>query len=67
MGQTPPKLPQPPPECYITPPGRRHRRVPAAFADVIAALWHPDSSEAVNPGRFKAVFQKYVPSFTGYR
>jgi len=40
---------------------------PAAFADVIAALWHPDSSEAVNPGRFKAVFQKYVPSFTGYR
>uniref|UniRef100_A0A8C3UN57 Ubiquitin carboxyl-terminal hydrolase 21 n=1 Tax=Catharus ustulatus TaxID=91951 RepID=A0A8C3UN57_CATUS len=39
---------------------------PPAFADVIAALWHPDSSEAVNPGRFKAVFQKYVPSFTGY-
>ncbi|XP_033927231.1 ubiquitin carboxyl-terminal hydrolase 21 isoform X2 [Melopsittacus undulatus] len=37
-----------------------------AFADVIAALWHPDAAEAVNPGRFKAVFQKYVPSFTGY-
>uniref|UniRef100_A0A8V5GMA4 Ubiquitin carboxyl-terminal hydrolase 21 n=1 Tax=Melopsittacus undulatus TaxID=13146 RepID=A0A8V5GMA4_MELUD len=39
---------------------------PRAFADVIAALWHPDAAEAVNPGRFKAVFQKYVPSFTGY-
>uniref|UniRef100_A0A8D0GU72 ubiquitinyl hydrolase 1 n=1 Tax=Sphenodon punctatus TaxID=8508 RepID=A0A8D0GU72_SPHPU len=37
-----------------------------AFADVIATLWHPDSTDAANPGRFKAVFQKYVPSFTGY-
>ena len=38
-----------------------------AFADVIGALWHPDSCEAVNPTRFRAVFQKYVPSFSGYR
>nr|KAF6414722.1 ubiquitin specific peptidase 21 [Molossus molossus] len=37
-----------------------------AFADVIGALWHPDSCEAVNPTRFRAVFQKYVPSFSGY-
>lgn len=49
------------------PPGpRAPQELTEAFADVIAALWHPDSSEAVNPGRFKAVFQKYVPSFTGY-
>lgn len=40
---------------------------PIAFADVIGALWHPDSCEAVNPTRFRAVFQKYVPSFSGYR
>ncbi|OXB72343.1 UNVERIFIED_CONTAM: hypothetical protein H355_015642 [Colinus virginianus] len=50
------------------PPGpRAPQELTEAFADVIAALWHPDSTEAVNPGRFKAVFQKYVPSFTGYR
>ncbi|KAK2540174.1 ubiquitin carboxyl-terminal hydrolase 21 isoform X1 [Columba livia] len=49
------------------PPGpRAPQELTEAFADVIAALWHPESSEAVNPGRFKAVFQKYVPSFTGY-
>ncbi|XP_027583887.1 ubiquitin carboxyl-terminal hydrolase 21 [Pipra filicauda] len=49
------------------PPGpRAPQELTEAFADVIAALWHPDSSEPVNPGRFKAVFQKYVPSFTGY-
>ncbi|KAF1395827.1 Ubiquitin carboxyl-terminal hydrolase 21, partial [Spheniscus humboldti] len=49
------------------PPGpRAPQELTEAFADVIAALWHPDSSEAVNPGRFKAIFQKYVPSFTGY-
>ncbi|OXB55819.1 hypothetical protein ASZ78_007137, partial [Callipepla squamata] len=49
------------------PPGSRApQELTEAFADVIAALWHPDSTEAVNPGRFKAVFQKYVPSFTGY-
>ncbi|XP_010565186.1 ubiquitin carboxyl-terminal hydrolase 21 isoform X2 [Haliaeetus albicilla] len=49
------------------PPGTRApQELTEAFADVIAALWHPDSSEAVNPGRFKAIFQKYVPSFTGY-
>ncbi|KAM6395263.1 LOW QUALITY PROTEIN: ubiquitin carboxyl-terminal hydrolase 21 [Rhynochetos jubatus] len=49
------------------PPGpRAPQELTEAFADVIAALWHPDPAEAVNPGRFKAVFQKYVPSFTGY-
>ncbi|NXK14688.1 UBP21 hydrolase, partial [Herpetotheres cachinnans] len=49
------------------PPGSRTpQELTEAFADVIAALWHPDSSEAPPPGRFKAVFQKYVPSFTGY-
>ncbi|NXI61293.1 UBP21 hydrolase, partial [Anseranas semipalmata] len=45
---------------------RAPQELTEAFADVIAALWHPDSTEAVNPGRFKAIFQKYVPSFTGY-
>ncbi|XP_053134917.1 ubiquitin carboxyl-terminal hydrolase 21 isoform X2 [Hemicordylus capensis] len=45
---------------------RAQQELTEAFADVIAALWHPDSTEAANPGRFKAVFQKYVPSFTGY-
>uniref|UniRef100_A0A8C3L273 ubiquitinyl hydrolase 1 n=1 Tax=Chrysolophus pictus TaxID=9089 RepID=A0A8C3L273_CHRPC len=49
------------------PPGPRSpQELTEAFADVIAALWHPESTEAVNPGRFKAIFQKYVPSFTGY-
>ncbi|XP_042640717.1 ubiquitin carboxyl-terminal hydrolase 21-like isoform X2 [Tyto alba] len=49
------------------PPGpRAPQELTEAFADVITALWHPDSSEAINPGRFKAIFQKYVPSFTGY-
>ncbi|XP_042750935.1 ubiquitin carboxyl-terminal hydrolase 21-like, partial [Lagopus leucura] len=49
------------------PPGARGpQELTEAFADVIAALWHPESTEAVNPGRFKAIFQKYVPSFTGY-
>uniref|UniRef100_A0A8C3SJ47 Ubiquitin carboxyl-terminal hydrolase 21 n=1 Tax=Chelydra serpentina TaxID=8475 RepID=A0A8C3SJ47_CHESE len=45
---------------------RAQQELTEAFADVINSLWHPDSTEAVNPGRFKAVFQKYVPSFTGY-
>ncbi|XP_069460772.1 ubiquitin carboxyl-terminal hydrolase 21 isoform X2 [Ambystoma mexicanum] len=45
---------------------RAQQELTEAFIDVISALWHPDSSEAVNPGRFKAIFQKYVPSFTGY-
>ncbi|XP_062454138.1 ubiquitin carboxyl-terminal hydrolase 21 isoform X3 [Rhea pennata] len=45
---------------------RAQQELTEAFADVITALWHPDSTEAVNPGRFKAIFQKYVPSFTGY-
>ncbi|XP_018089038.1 ubiquitin carboxyl-terminal hydrolase 21 isoform X2 [Xenopus laevis] len=37
-----------------------------AFADVIASLWSPDPPDAANPARLKSVFQKYVPSFTGY-
>ncbi|CAM5175309.1 unnamed protein product [Eretmochelys imbricata] len=45
---------------------RAQQELTEAFADVISSLWHPDSTEAVDPGRFKAVFQKYVPSFTGY-
>uniref|UniRef100_A0A8D2J7R5 Ubiquitin carboxyl-terminal hydrolase n=1 Tax=Varanus komodoensis TaxID=61221 RepID=A0A8D2J7R5_VARKO len=45
---------------------RTQQELTEAFADVIATLWHPDSTEAANPSRFKAVFQKYVPSFTGY-
>uniref|UniRef100_A0A8C6YV24 ubiquitinyl hydrolase 1 n=1 Tax=Nothoprocta perdicaria TaxID=30464 RepID=A0A8C6YV24_NOTPE len=55
-------------EFQQEPPGgpRAPQELTEAFADVISALWHPDSTEAVNPGRFKAVFQKYVPSFTGY-
>uniref|UniRef100_A0A8C8SLP2 Ubiquitin carboxyl-terminal hydrolase n=1 Tax=Pelusios castaneus TaxID=367368 RepID=A0A8C8SLP2_9SAUR len=47
-------------------PSRAQQELTEAFAEVIADLWHPDATEAVNPGRFKAVFQKYVPSFTGY-
>ncbi|KAM6434760.1 ubiquitin carboxyl-terminal hydrolase 21 isoform 2-T2 [Liasis olivaceus] len=45
---------------------RTQQELTEAFADVISTLWHPDSTEAANPSRFKAVFQKYVPSFTGY-
>lgn len=54
----------------LSPPTNTHSLsmpFPPAFADVIGALWHPDSCEAVNPTRFRAVFQKYVPSFSGYR
>ncbi|XP_030043683.1 ubiquitin carboxyl-terminal hydrolase 21 isoform X2 [Microcaecilia unicolor] len=49
-------------------PGSSHTQqdLTEAFADVIAALWHADTPEAVNPGWFKTVFQRYVPSFTGY-
>ncbi|XP_015686282.1 ubiquitin carboxyl-terminal hydrolase 21-like, partial [Protobothrops mucrosquamatus] len=45
---------------------RTQQELTEALADVIATLWHPDTSEAANPSRFKSVFQKYVPSFTGY-
>ncbi|XP_032948951.1 ubiquitin carboxyl-terminal hydrolase 21 isoform X4 [Rhinolophus ferrumequinum] len=48
------------------PGGGRAQELTEAFADVIGALWHPDSCEAVNPTRFRTVFQKYVPSFSGY-
>uniref|UniRef100_A0A8C5PTT1 Ubiquitin carboxyl-terminal hydrolase n=1 Tax=Leptobrachium leishanense TaxID=445787 RepID=A0A8C5PTT1_9ANUR len=37
-----------------------------AFADVLVSLWSPEVTDAVNPSRLKSVFQKYVPSFTGY-
>nr|DBA13903.1 TPA: hypothetical protein GDO54_004929 [Pyxicephalus adspersus] len=37
-----------------------------SFADVIASLWSPEALDAANPTRLRAVFQKYVPSFTGY-
>ncbi|XP_043819657.1 ubiquitin carboxyl-terminal hydrolase 21 isoform X3 [Dromiciops gliroides] len=46
--------------------GRAQQELTEAFADVLGALWHPDSCEAVNPTRFRTVFQKYVPSFSGY-
>ncbi|XP_075464016.1 ubiquitin carboxyl-terminal hydrolase 21 isoform X1 [Ascaphus truei] len=45
---------------------RSQHELTEAFAVVIASLWSPDASDAVNPARFKVVFQKYVPSFTGY-
>ncbi|KAM9294175.1 ubiquitin carboxyl-terminal hydrolase 21 [Gastrophryne carolinensis] len=37
-----------------------------AFAEVVATLWSMDAPDATNPARLRAVFQKYVPSFTGY-
>uniref|UniRef100_A0A8C6A6Z5 Ubiquitin carboxyl-terminal hydrolase n=1 Tax=Marmota marmota marmota TaxID=9994 RepID=A0A8C6A6Z5_MARMA len=47
-------------------PGRaQDQELTEAFADVIGALWHPNSCEAVDPAEFQAVFQKYVPSFSG--
>ncbi|XP_053560463.1 ubiquitin carboxyl-terminal hydrolase 21 [Bombina bombina] len=45
---------------------RAQQELTEAFADVLASLWSPDPPDAVNPTRLKAVFQKYVPSFTGY-
>lgn len=45
---------------------RAQQELTEAFSDVIVALWHPDSTDAVNPVRFKSIFQKYVPSFMGY-
>ncbi|KAM5126463.1 LOW QUALITY PROTEIN: ubiquitin carboxyl-terminal hydrolase 21-like [Callospermophilus lateralis] len=36
-----------------------------AFADVIGALWHPNSCESVDPTEFQDVFQKYIPFFSG--
>ncbi|KAM4690086.1 ubiquitin carboxyl-terminal hydrolase 21 [Rhinophrynus dorsalis] len=45
---------------------RTQQELTEAFADVIASLWRPDAPDAVNPARLKSVFQKYVPSFTGY-
>ncbi|KAM4797574.1 ubiquitin carboxyl-terminal hydrolase 21-like [Urocitellus parryii] len=47
-------------------PGRgQDQELTEAFADVMGALWHPNSCEAVDPTEFQAVFQKYVPSFSG--
>lgn len=37
-----------------------------AFSDVLADLWRPESSEPASPGKFKCVFQKFFPYFTGY-
>ncbi|XP_069073924.1 ubiquitin carboxyl-terminal hydrolase 21 isoform X1 [Pleurodeles waltl] len=45
---------------------RAQQELTEAFSDVIVALWHPDSTDAVNPVRFKSIFQRYVPSFMGY-
>ncbi|XP_053331051.1 ubiquitin carboxyl-terminal hydrolase 21 [Spea bombifrons] len=45
---------------------RSQRELTEVFADVVASLWTPEASDAVNPSRFKSVFQKYVPSFNGY-
>ncbi|XP_028911345.1 ubiquitin carboxyl-terminal hydrolase 21 [Ornithorhynchus anatinus] len=44
----------------------RTQELTEAFADVLGALWHPDSCEPVNPARFRAVFQRHVPAFAGY-
>lgn len=50
------------------PPGscRTPQELTEAFADVIASIWSPEAPEAANPARLRAVFQRYVPSFTGY-
>ncbi|XP_073422994.1 ubiquitin carboxyl-terminal hydrolase 21 isoform X2 [Dendrobates tinctorius] len=45
---------------------RTSQELTEAFADVIASLWSPDAPDAANPARLRAIFQKYVPSFTGY-
>ncbi|KAM3919169.1 ubiquitin carboxyl-terminal hydrolase 21 isoform 1-T1 [Leptodactylus fuscus] len=45
---------------------RTPQELTEAFADVIASLWSPDAPDAANPARLRAIFQKYVPSFTGY-
>ncbi|XP_066464852.1 ubiquitin carboxyl-terminal hydrolase 21 [Eleutherodactylus coqui] len=45
---------------------RTPQELTEAFADVIASLWSPEAPDAANPARLRAVFQKYVPSFTGY-
>ncbi|XP_063802870.1 ubiquitin carboxyl-terminal hydrolase 21 isoform X2 [Pseudophryne corroboree] len=37
-----------------------------AFADVLTSLWSPEPPDSANPARLRAVFQKYIPSFTGY-
>ncbi|XP_068108361.1 ubiquitin carboxyl-terminal hydrolase 21 isoform X2 [Hyperolius riggenbachi] len=46
--------------------GRTPQDLTEAFADVIASLWSTDAPDAANPARLRSVFQKYVPSFTGY-
>ncbi|CAJ0929893.1 unnamed protein product, partial [Ranitomeya imitator] len=46
--------------CYY------HSLLLSAFADVIASLWSTEAPDAANPARLRTIFQKYVPSFTGY-
>ncbi|XP_073495365.1 ubiquitin carboxyl-terminal hydrolase 21 isoform X2 [Phyllobates terribilis] len=45
---------------------RTSQELTEAFADVITSLWSPEAPDAANPARLRAIFQKYVPSFTGY-
>ncbi|XP_056401298.1 ubiquitin carboxyl-terminal hydrolase 21 isoform X2 [Hyla sarda] len=45
---------------------RTQQELTEAFADVVASLWSPEAPDAANPARLRTVFQKYVPSFTGY-
>ncbi|XP_077116657.1 ubiquitin carboxyl-terminal hydrolase 21 isoform X1 [Ranitomeya variabilis] len=45
---------------------RTSQELTEAFADVIASLWSTEAPDAANPARLRAIFQKYVPSFTGY-
>lgn len=45
---------------------RTPQELTEAFADVIASLWGPEPPDTANPARLRVVFQKYVPSFTGY-
>ncbi|XP_075049636.1 LOW QUALITY PROTEIN: ubiquitin carboxyl-terminal hydrolase 21 [Mixophyes fleayi] len=45
---------------------RTPQELTEAFADVIVTLWNPEAPDSANPARLRAVFQKYVPSFTGY-
>ncbi|XP_040268353.1 ubiquitin carboxyl-terminal hydrolase 21 isoform X2 [Bufo bufo] len=44
---------------------RTPQELTEAFADVLNSLWSPTAPDVTNPTRLRAVFQKYVPSFTG--
>ncbi|KAM5129474.1 ubiquitin carboxyl-terminal hydrolase 21 [Mantella aurantiaca] len=45
---------------------RTPQELTEAFADVISSLWSAEVLDAGNPARLRSVFQKFVPSFTGY-